>query len=560
VTGADTASPLELWFGDANDPDNPVGFAAFLRADERGELLPAGRSLLDSYQMNAEFVPVGQGGRLRQADHLARTLRPVFRRDAALGYGHGAVNLIASAAVWSAGELEQQRWLADVLLRGGQAAAAYPDLGYGLLRSRVRATRHGAQLRLSGCAELITNINRADAAAVLAGTGDGPDSCPSLLLLDMRAVPRDRLRFLPRCRTAGMRAAHVAGVEFLDCPVPGSVVIGEIGGGPSAAQRTFQVSSAALAGAAIGSLDTQLRLVTRFALERRLYHRSVAELPHARSVLAGAFADLLICDCLATTVCRGLHVLPGQAAVHAPAARHLVQLLIMDAVDSLAVVLGARSFLREGPYGTFQKHLRDLPMALLARSAAADCRAALIPRLRGPARRGWLTSEPAAAALFRFGDALPALDLRLLESTAGPDDSLLAMLPVLHAELRNTPGPGPLCDLLVSQLMMLRSGCTELASRLSPQLAGAASFDLAERYAVLLAASACLGVWWHNQDQPNQFLRDTAWLTMALGRLTAVLGLPAPRDGTDAERAVFAELVAREREHRSLDLAGGMLS
>jgi alkylation response protein AidB-like acyl-CoA dehydrogenase len=559
----DSAEPLELWFGDADDPDNPVGFAAFLRGDERGELLPAGQSLLGSYQMSAEFVPVGYGGRLRQADHLGRTLRPVFRRDAALGHGHGAVNLIASAAVWSAGEPEKQRWLADVLLRDGQAAAAYTDLpvGHGLVGSHVRATRQGAELRLNGRKELIANIDRADAATVLARTGDGPGHRNhALLLLDMRAVPRDRLRFLPRYRTAGLRAVHFGGVEFLDCPVPDSAVIGEVGDALETALRASPVTRATLASAAIGSLDTQLRLVTRFAVQRRIYHRSVAELPHARSVLAGAFADLMICDCLATTVCRGLHVLPGQAAVHAVAAEYLVQLLIQDAVDSLAVVLGARSFLREGPYGTFQKHLRDLPAALLAHSGATDWQATLIPQLPGLARRGWFTGEPAPAALFRLGDALPALDFRQLEVTGSAGDSLLAMLPARYAELRSTPDLGPLCDLLVTQLRTLKEGFTELAPRNGTPPAERARFDLAERYAILLAAGACLGVWWHNQHHPNLFQRDTAWLTLALRRLTALAGLPVPRHGSDVEQAVFDELVARERENRSFDLIGRMLA
>ncbi len=563
VPDVNSADPLELWFGDADDPDNPVGFAAFLRSDERGEILPAGRSLLDSYQMNAEFVPVGYGGRLRQADHLGRTLRPVFRRDAALGHGHGAVNVIASAAVWAAGEPEKQRWLADVLLRNGQATAAYTDLpaGHGRAGSDVRATRPGAELRLNGRKELIANIDRADAVTVLARAGDGPGHRDhTLLLLDMRAVPRDRLRFLPRYRTAGLRAVHFGGVEFLDCPVPDSVVIGEVGGARETVLRVLPVTRATLASAAIGSFDTQLRLVTRFAVERRIYRRSVAELPHARSVLAGAFADLMICDCLATTVCRGLHVLPGQAAVHAAAAEYLVQLLIQDAVDSLAVVLGARSFLREGPYGTFQKHLRDRPAALLAHSGATDWQASLIPPLPGLARRGWFTGEPAPAALFRLGDALPALDFRQLEITAGASDNLLAMLPTLSAELRSTPDLGPLCDLLVTQLRTLEEGFAELAPRNGTPLADPARSGLAERYAVMLAVGACLGVWWHNQHHPNLFLRDTAWLTVALRRLTARLGLPVPRRGRDVEQAVFGELVAREQENRSFDLIGRMLA
>ncbi|MDH6580233.1 acyl-CoA dehydrogenase [Kitasatospora sp. MAP5-34] len=560
----DTAHPLETRFGDPDDPDNPVGFAAFLRADERGELLPAGRSLLDTYQLGAEFVPAAHGGRLRQADELAQTLRPVFRRDAALGLGHGAIKLIASATVWSTASTDHQRWLAQVLLRGGQAAGAYTELasGHDLTRSTVRATRDGTQYRLTGSKEVINNVNRADSVTLLARTGDGSGSRDhSLLLLDMSTVRRDRLRFLPRFRTAGLRAVHLGGVEFLDCPVPASAVVGELGGALETVLRAFQVTKATLTAATVGCFDTQLRMVTRFALERRLYHRSVAELPHVRSVLANAYADLLISDCLSSTVCRALHVLPGQTAVYAPATKYLVPLLIQESVDQLATVLGARSFLREGPYGIFQKHLRDLPVASLAHSGATVCQATVIPQLPRLARRSWLSGQqPAPASLFRLGAPLPELDFRRLEIAAGAEDSLLAVLPDAAAELRADPELGPLSARLVTELAALKASCTALAPRNRTPLAEPIGFELAERYSILLAASACLGVWRHNQDHPNPFLRDTAWLALALRRLTARLGLPVPPGSATAEQRVFTELVTRERENRSFDLAGRLLA
>ncbi|MDH6113782.1 alkylation response protein AidB-like acyl-CoA dehydrogenase [Kitasatospora sp. MAP12-15] len=559
----DRVEPLEALFGDPDDPGNPTGFTAFLDADERGQLLPAGRSLLDTYRIGAEFVPARHGGRLRQADHLARTLRAVFRRDAALGLGHGAINLIASATVWAAGAPQQRQALADVLLNGGQCAGAYTELGSGhdLTRSKVTATRSGAGFALSGRKEVINNVNRADTVTVLARTGDGSGSRDhSLLLLDMRAVPRETLRFLPRYRTSGLRAIHLGGVEFLDCPVPESAVVGEVGGALETVLRAFQVTKATLTGATIGCFDTQLRTATRFAVERRLYHRSVSELPHARSVLAGAFADLLISDSLSTVVCRALHVLPGQSAVLAPAAKYLVPLLIQESVDSLAVVLGARSFLREGRYGIFQKHLRDLPVASLAHSGATVCQATVIPQLPRLARRSWLASDGAPATLFRLREPLPELDFGALGISAGAEDSLLGTLPVLAEELRGDAELGPLCELLVAELRALRASCADLAPRNRTPLAEPIGFQLAERYSILLAAAACLGVWRYNHQHPTAFLRDSAWLTLALRRLIARLGLPLPPAGAGTEQRVFTELLSRERENRSFDLTGRLLA
>src|SRR5262249_31725090 len=151
--------------------------------------------------IGAEFVPAAFGGRFSQVDVLARVLRTIFMRDGALGLGYGAINLIASSSVWATGDLEQKRLMAGVLLSNGQTAGAITELDYGddLARTRLRAVKKDGGLLLNGRKEVINNIARARAITVLARTSDEPGSrSHSLFLLDPAAVPRDRLRFLPR--------------------------------------------------------------------------------------------------------------------------------------------------------------------------------------------------------------------------------------------------------------------------------------------------------------------------------------------------------------------------
>ncbi|WP_086661041.1 acyl-CoA dehydrogenase [Lentzea kentuckyensis] len=538
-------SDLEHLLGNPDDPDNPLGYAAFLDADERGELLPAGIALLEANGFGAEFVPQSLGGRLTQADELALALRPLFRRDAALGLGHGAINLIASVPVWTSGSAEQQKWLAEVLLRGGQSAGAYTELatGHDLVRSALRAESTGRGLVLNGRKEVINNISAAHAATVLARTSAEPGSrSHSLLLVDMAALPREHVRFLPRFRTSGMRAIRLGGVEFHDCPLPESTVLGNPGGALETVLRAFQVTKATLTNAVIGALDTQLRTVTRFALERKLYGRRVADLPHAKATLVNAYADLLVADCLSTVACRALHLLPRQTSVYTAAAKFLVPELTQDLLDGLSVVLGARSFLREGPYAIFQKHLRDLPLASLAHSGATVCQATIIPQLPRLARR-WLDSAPAPDALFQLGGALPELDFTGLEILAGPEDPLLATLPALLSDVDKD-----LADFLLGQLHELRADCLALSPLNRTPLAEPVAFDVARRYALLLAAAACLGVHRHQSG-------DVDWLPAVLGRIATRLG-----HETEGGDGLFAELLARQHSGRAFDLTGRHLS
>ncbi|BAJ31570.1 MULTISPECIES: acyl-CoA dehydrogenase family protein [Kitasatospora] len=335
---------------------------------------------------------------------------------------------------------------------------------------------------------------------------------------------------------------------------------GELGGALETILRAFQVTRAVLPSAAVGLVDQQLRTVTDFAVGRRLYRRSVADLPHARKVPADAFLDLLIGDAFATTVCRALHLLPGQTSCYAAAVKYLVPELFREAVDSLGVVLGARSFLREGRHAIFQKHARDLPVASLVHAGGTVCQATVIPQLPRLARNGWLRDEPAPAELFHLAGPLPELDFDRLATTAGRTDPLLAVLPAAAERFRDEPELGPLCRRLLDEVTALKGLVDALPPRDRTPLAGPVSFELAHRYALLLAAAACLGVWQANPDNPSAFLRGPEWLVAALGRLTARLGCPPVAGAREAEESVVTELVRRYEECIAFDLIGRRLA
>jgi alkylation response protein AidB-like acyl-CoA dehydrogenase len=546
------ADELEARFGPAMDPDNPLGDRAVVAADERGEMLAAGERMLEDYTLNAEFVPRSLGGRLAQADRLALTGRTIFRRDPVLALGYGMSSLIGSVPIWTCGSPAQQRWVADLLLGNRRIAAGYTELAHGgdFTRASLRARRSGDGYTLCGGKQLISNAVRAQAITLFARTDDAPGSrSHSHLLVDTTSLPADRIQH-SRFHTSGMRALRLGGVEFLDCPVPGDSVVGTVGGALEAVLKAFQVTRTVLPGMAIGILDSQLRLATRFAVERILYGRPIADLPRVRSILVGAFLDLLIGDCLAMVAARALHVLPAQASVYAAAVKYFVPQLMHDANYSLSTLLGAHSYLREGTYAAFQKNTRDLSVAMLSHASSATCQASIIPQLSQLAARSWLSAVPPQARLFRVGEALPELDFTALVLSAKGEENLSAT--ILAA--RDEPALAGLSDLFVAQFADLARHCATLPPRERTVLAGPATFDLVDKYATMLAASACIGVWMYNDRQ------EPAWLVAALRRLAQRLGVdPDPaRDGI--EQQVFADLWARYDEVRGFDLVGALLA
>ncbi|MER6901615.1 acyl-CoA dehydrogenase, partial [Amycolatopsis sp. NPDC000740] len=500
---------VQAVLGDPYDSSNPLAHEHILAADEQGEVIAAGERALAAHGVNAEFVPERLGGRFRQADSLTTGLRPVFRRDATLGIAYGITSFIGAVPVWTSGDQAQQRWLAELLLAGGRCSAGYTELAHGadFGRTELSARRQGDSFVVRGGKQLINNIERAQAVTVFARTSEQPGSrSHSHLLIDLRAVKTTRLQ---RSRTGGMRGALLGAIEFDDCAVPASAVVGEPGGAMETVLRAFQATRSILPGVVVGILDSQLRIVTRFATTRRLYDGAVGDMPHVRAALTGAFLDLLIADCLALVGARALHVLPGETSVLTAAVKYLVPKVLQEADYDLSVVLGARSYLRDGEYGIFGKNSRDLPVAALAHASAAVCQASIIPQLPALARRSWLDAAPAPDSLFDLGAQLPALRWHELALNSRGADSVTAMLPALYGqcqgELRSVVAD------LIAAFAELKTGCAQLAPRDRTVIAGPHSFDLAHRYAVLVAASACLGVWSRRTD----FLGDPAWVTAA---------------------------------------------
>ncbi len=89
--------------------------------------------------------------------------------------------------------------------------------------------------------------------------------------------------------------------------------------------------------------------------------------------------------------------------------------------------------------------------------------------------------------------------------------------------------------------------------------ASPAANELAARYAVLLAGTACVAVWWHNQADPGAVWSDQAWLVVALHRLIGRLPGPPPVSeslAAAATEALAREVLTREETRRSFDLAG----
>ncbi len=559
------AARLDALLGDPLDPANPHGLAELLAADTRGEPPAATEQLLTDARLGAEFVPAEFGGRLTRADLLAKVLRPVFRRDVALGFGYGITSLFGTAAVWAAGTERQRADTAGLLLRGGRASIVHHEVAHAnaILRDEFTATPGRSGYTLSGRKDVIMNASRSAAWVVWARTAPerGPRS-HSVLLLDPADLPAGTVTRLPRVPTPGMRGGLFSGLEFTGAPVPSSALVGRPGEGVALALRTFQVNRCLIPALAVAAADTVLHSAVRAVTPGR-GGRTVRRW---YKPLTGVFADLLACDSMATTALRALSLLPERSHVLAAAVKYVVPDLLREDLEALASVLGSHGYEHRSPqYGSLDKLVRDLPVAGLGHTGTAACQAVIVPQLRSLAERSWFSAEEPPPALFRAGAPLPVLDYRLLGIASG-DDFLSATLAGTAERLaphRADGGPASdlaalaeLAETFVNELRGLRARCLRIPET-RESLTDPAVVTLSDRYALVLAAASVLGVWEsRSQDGRDPFLADPAWAVLALTRIGRRMGIPVPELPDGVLDRMLAELSARYRDGRSCDLDG----
>ncbi|WP_016823565.1 acyl-CoA dehydrogenase family protein [Streptomyces viridosporus] len=560
---ASSADELERLFGDPYDEGNPVGYAPLLEADDRAEMFGDGEALLDDFRLNAEFVPVEYGGRLSRLDDLVEVMRAVYRRDPSLGLGYGASSLISSVNVWTAGNHEQRRQVADLLLRNGKVAAAYHELAHGndMAGTEMNAVPTAGGWCLNGRKEVVTNIRRADAMVLFTRTGPGNGSRNhSQIFVEKSHVPAGRIDYLPRYRTVGMRGVQLGGAVFRDCPVESGALIGRQGQGLETAMRSFQITRATLPAMMTGILDSALRATMLHVTGRTLYGGRAGDLPHVRSILTGAFTDLLICEAFSLVAVRAIHLLPSASSLYSAAAKYAVAGGLLRATDRLASVMGAEFFRRDGRQAIFQKLLRDLKPVGFGHAARAACQTTILPQLGVLSRRPGSPATP-PTALFRIdADLVPPAFDALAVSSRGRDP-LGSSLDELSDALAGEGGDRTVREHVAHLRAELRE-IREKAGGLAPHeltfTADADSYDLVERYVNVLVAVGCLQVWRHNRDGDDGFLAEPLWLHAALGRLRTgwnqhVVASPSVEDG------LFAQMSARLTENRSFGLLGRRL-
>jgi len=508
------AERLESHLGDPFDSNSAVSFQRIVELDEREEFPSEFIGCLRQAGAHQYLIPRELGGSLASFEESAVLLRSISRRDltAAIAFGQ---TFLGSIPLWLAGSETQRQALAASIRSGALGCLALTEELHGgdLTASDFQAVREDGRYLLSGRKWLINNGGGGDFATVFARTSqDAGISAYSLVYLDRSQAGATGFQPLAKIHTHGIRGADISGFECSALSVPESAIVGAEGRGYEITLKTLQISRTMCAALSLGAGDTALRVALDFALHRKVFGDTVANIPVARAQLAGAYVDLLICECLSLVMARAIQVCPERLSIWSSAVKYLVPVMVEDLIRESAIVLGARHYLRESFHsGVFQKAMRDnAVVGLFDGSSAVNLHIISGQLMALMAKRGTSTDRPQRLrSLFDRSSGLawqsfpPAS--RLSFTNNGFDEIVDGLRDL------DITGMPPLVEELREELHTLERDWAVASSRPANSVQ---RFALAKRYCLILAASACVHTWKYNPP-----LQSGDWLTAAMQRI-----------------------------------------
>ncbi|MDA0167635.1 acyl-CoA dehydrogenase [Solirubrobacter taibaiensis] len=550
------AESLECHLGDPHDPHSAMSFARVLELDEREQYPHELVSALQCWGLHEYVVPAADGGRAVDIHDGYSLFRLVARRDATTATAM-SITALSFMPIWIAAGDEQRRRFATGLQRGLRLAWGLSERAHGsdILANEMVAERVDGGYVLSGEKWLIGNATVADVVLVFARTGEsGAPAGYSIFAVEKRALPAGAVEPLAHEPLLGLRGIDMSGIRLNGCRLPESARIGPEGAGLEIALKSSQLARGSITSIALGCVDTALRVTLDFAREREIFGRRVLDIPYSRRQLAECFADLMIAEATALGAVRGLQVTPAQSSIATAVAKYVVPTLLEGTLAQLAVVLGARHFLRgDARHAMFQKALRDIRVVNFADGNTVVNLKVIAGQLARLVDRGLGASEPErdeaavrVATQFGLDRELPPYRPAEQEVFARGCDDILVALPRTLARLEEETPAAAAGERIMRAVAELQVELQQLRRERGREAARSSElYALAERYCLLNAAACCLHMYVHNPDA-----MDSGVLMLSLERLAMRLRWPEPLAGpadVEATAGVLEHLHAQSR-------------
>ncbi len=575
------AEKLEQALGNPQQTDSLMSFQQTAELDEAEQFPHEEIAWLYNWGLQNYYIPTECGGKFTSFEEFVAFVRVLARRD--LNISIAFTTLFWSFLTWMAGSNEQKEKLSHLMREEHVAMClSYSERGHGsdLVGGSVTATKVDGGYLLNGEKWPINRATISDITYVLARTDpDGGNRGLSLFMVEKKDIDPSQYYNLPKIKTHGIRAADMSGVGFSDCFVPESMLLGKEGHGLELGLKGFQITRALCAAFSQGAADTTMRTTLNFAVNRKLYSKTVIDMPHARRTLTNAFLDMLICDCVNIGAARGFHVATDQFSVWSAVDKYFVPVTLEQVMKETSVVLGSRFYMRdEHDSGVFQKALRDSAIiSMFDGSSVVNLHALILQRRQLAKARARIRQKPDKLAAvqarlaqsFSLSTDVPTFEPNRLELISrGADDVMqglegtIAQLELLKEDCNDSM----LDQSVLSQVIDLARIILEEIDAQDALITQSAfehghdqsfeSFELAKQYCRLHAAIGCILMWMHNCNNAefSSFFAKGEWVVLSVHRLLSHFRMTLNAPDTAYYEHVAQELLRLHAEDKMFSI------
>jgi acyl-CoA dehydrogenase len=179
-------------------------------------------------------------------------------------------------------------------------AMTEPGAGSDLRSMKTTAVEKGGDFVINGTKHFISHADRANFVILIAATGSssserGPRAQMTAFLIDM-GHPGFTVR--EGYRNVSHRGYHNCILDFVDCRVPRSAILGELHQGFELANTWLGATRLQVAATCLGRAERALELATRWAVERRQFGQQIGKFQGVSFKLADMAMELRAAELL----------------------------------------------------------------------------------------------------------------------------------------------------------------------------------------------------------------------------------------------------------------------
>jgi acyl-CoA dehydrogenase len=179
-------------------------------------------------------------------------------------------------------------------------AMTEPGAGSDLRGMKTRARREGDDFIINGTKHFISHADEADFVVLFAATGEEASARGSRALITAFLIDRGTPGFqvLDGYKSVSHRGYNNCVLQFDDCRVPKSQVLGEIGRGFEIANQWLGATRLQVAATCLGRAERALDLATKWAAERQQFGQQIGKFQGVAFKLADMATELKAAELL----------------------------------------------------------------------------------------------------------------------------------------------------------------------------------------------------------------------------------------------------------------------